>query len=130
MGLAERSEMAAFKNDTFASKVAELKEAAAGADIQVTLDEASFTTVAAIQMLSNGVFDRLIDDMKSVCSDAIGKQAVREGIQTLHIVHKDAPGFTLDLTDGTLTLRAKVDGSLGEDLPGYGTYRAFLLKKL
>ncbi|RUO88110.1 hypothetical protein D7Y11_37150 [Corallococcus sp. AB018] len=122
--------MAAFKNDTFASKVAELKGAAAGADIQVTLDEASFTTVAAIQMLSNGVFDRLIDDMKSVCSDAIGKQAVREGIQTLHIVHTDAPGFTLDLTDGTLTLRAKVDGSLGEDLPGYGTYRAFLLKKL
>ncbi|RKG50583.1 hypothetical protein D7X30_37670 [Corallococcus sp. AB011P] len=122
--------MAAFKKDSFDSKVAELKEAAGGADLQVTLDEASFTTVAAIQMLSNGVFDRLIDDMKSVCIDDIGKQAVREGIQTLHIVHRDAPGFTLELTGGTFTVRAKVDGSLGEDLPGYGTYRAFLLKKL
>ncbi|AFE06008.1 hypothetical protein COCOR_04752 [Corallococcus coralloides DSM 2259] len=130
MGLAERSELAAFKKDSLDAKVAELKEAAAGADIQVTLDEASFTSTAAIQMLSNGVFDRLIDDMKSVCSDAIGKQAVREGLQTLHIVHKDAPGFTLELTGGTLTLRAKLDGSLGEDLPGYGQYRAFLLKKL
>lgn len=96
----------------------------------MTLDEANFTTVAAIQMLSHGVFDRLIDDMKSVCSDDVGKQAVREGIRTLHIVHKDAPGFAQDLMDGTLTVRAKVDGSLGEDLPGYGTYRAFMLKKL
>ncbi|MHA7631786.1 hypothetical protein [Corallococcus sp. M7] len=130
MGLAERSELAAFKKDALDAKVAELREAAAGADIRVTLDEASFTNTAAIQMLSNGVFDRLIDDMKSVCRDDIGKQAVREGIQTLHIVHKDAPGFTLELTGGTLTLRAKLDGSLGEDLPGYGQYKAFLLKKL
>ncbi|NOK23833.1 hypothetical protein [Corallococcus carmarthensis] len=130
MGLAERKEMAAFKKDSFAPKVAELKEAAGGADIQVTLDEASFTTVAAIQMISNGIFDRLIDDMKYVCNDDVGKEAVRDGIKTLHIVHKDEPGFTLDLTGGTLTVRAKVDGSIGEDLPGYGAYKDLMLKKL
>ncbi|RKG73017.1 hypothetical protein D7W79_26780 [Corallococcus exercitus] len=130
MGLAERTEWATFKQESFASKVEELKRAAGGADLQVTLDEASFTTVAAIQMLSNGIFDRLIDDLKSVCRDDIGRQAVREGIQTVHIVHKDAPGYTLDLKDGTLAIQAKVDGSIGEDLPGYGAYRSFLLKKL
>lgn len=130
MGLAERKEMASFKKDYFAPKIAELNEAAGGADIQATLDEASFTTVAAIQMISNGVFDRLIDDMKYICNDDVGKEAVRDGIKTLHIVHKDEPGYTLDLTNGTLTVRAKLDGSIGEDLPGYGAYKDFMMQKL
>lgn len=81
-------------------------------------------------MLSNGVFDRLIDDMRRVCADAIGKQAVRECLRTVHVVHKEAPGYTLGLKDGTLTLHAKLDGSIGEDLPGYGTHKDFLFKKL
>ncbi|TSC31377.1 hypothetical protein [Corallococcus sp. Z5C101001] len=130
MGLAERKEMAAFKRDSFEPKVQELRQAAGGADIQATLDEASFTTVAAIQMISNGIFDRLIDDMKSVCDDDIGKEAVRDGIKTVHILHKDEAGYTLELGGGTFTIRAKVDGSLGDDLPGYGAYKDFLLKKL
>ncbi|RKH37602.1 hypothetical protein D7Y23_39055 [Corallococcus sp. AB050B] len=130
MGLAERQELAAFKQDTFPPKLAELREAASGAEFQVTLDEESFTSAAAVQMLSNGVFDRLIDDLKHVCRDAIGKQAVREGLRTVHVVHKDAPGYTLGLKDGTLTLHAKLDGSIGDDLPGYGAYKDFLFKKL
>ncbi|WP_223633347.1 hypothetical protein [Corallococcus sp. EGB] len=130
MGLAERQELAAFKQDTLPAKLAELKEAARGADLQVTLDEESFTTVAAIQWLSHGIFDRLIDDMRRVCGDAIGKQAVREGLQRVHLVHQEAPGYTLELKDGTLTVRAKLDGSIGDDLPGYGTYKDFLYKKL
>ncbi|MFB1485182.1 hypothetical protein [Corallococcus sp. RDP092CA] len=130
MGLAERQELAAFKQDTLPPKVAELREAASGADLQVTLDEESFTTVAAIQMLSNGIFDRLIDDLKLVCRDDIGKQAVREGLQRLHLVHQEAPGYALELKDGTLTVRAKMDGFIGDDLPGHGSYKDFLYKKL
>ncbi|GMU02063.1 hypothetical protein KH5H1_61830 [Corallococcus caeni] len=130
MGLAERKEMAAFKKDYLAPKVAELKEAAGGADIQVTLDEASFTSVAAIQMISNGFFDRLIDDMKYICNDDVGKEAVRDGVKVVQVSHKEDPGYTLDLSGGTLTLRAKLDGSIGEDLPGYGAYKDLMLKKL
>ncbi|RKH50598.1 hypothetical protein [Corallococcus aberystwythensis] len=122
--------MASFKTNDLAPKIAELKEAAGGADIQVSIDEASFTTVAAIQMISNGFFDRLIDDMKNICNDDVGKEAVRDGIKAIQLAHKDDPGFALDLAGGTMTLRAKMDGSLGEDLPGYGTYKELMLKKL
>ncbi|MCY1030739.1 hypothetical protein OV207_04670 [Corallococcus sp. BB11-1] len=130
MGLAERKELATFKEESLGPKLAELREAAAGAQLQFTLDEASFTSVGAIQMLSNGVLDRLIDDLKAVCVDTIGKEAVRDGIQTVHVVHKEEAGYTLDLTGGTLTVRAKLDGSLGSDLPGYGDYKRFLLRTL
>jgi hypothetical protein len=129
MGLAERNELAAFKQDVLGPKTQELKDAAHGADIQVVLDEEGLT-VPAIQMLSNGVFDRLIDDLKDVCKDAIGKQAVREGFKALRVHHQEAPGFTLELSGGTLVLRAKLDGSIGSDLPGYGAYKTFLMKKL
>ncbi|MCY1047699.1 hypothetical protein OV208_40760 [Corallococcus sp. bb12-1] len=130
MGLAERKELAAFREESFAPKLEELRAAAGGADLQVTLDEASFTSVAAIQMISNGIFDRLIDDLKAVCGDTIGKEAVRDGIKTVHVIHKEDPGYTLELSGGTLTLKAKVDGSLGSDLPAYGDYKRYLLRTL
>jgi hypothetical protein len=129
MGLAERKAMASFKKDYFQPKIDELRDASGGAPIEVTLDEASFTTVDSINMITS-VFDRIVDDMKRICDDDVGKEAVRDGVKAFHIVHKDDKGFNLDLANGTLTLRAKMDGSLGEDVPGYGEYKDFLMKKL
>lgn len=129
MGLAEKQAWAAFKENYLNEKLAEL-HSAAGCNIQVTFDEASFPTKETISWIANAFFDRLNPDIKDICSDNLGKEAIRDSIKNIHCKYQPQGGFTMELADGTFTICAKFDGSAGTDWPGYGTYKEFLMSKL
>lgn len=130
MGLAEKQALANMKERYLPAQLDALKAAMGGAVVDVTFDDASFTSVAAAQMIPNGLFVRLNADLNEITVDALGKATLQESLKKIHIVCHAQNSYSLDLTGGTLTITGKFDGSLGNDLPGYGDYKQYLMSKL
>jgi hypothetical protein len=117
VGLAGRQAMAAFKEKKFAEQLGKLK-AVVGTDIAVEVAETDFTK-AAIEMLPNALFDRLRDDLKKICKDDLGKQAVREAVTKVVAKFTATPKApTVTLEGGQLAGTGKWDGTAGTDYPG------------
>jgi hypothetical protein len=130
MGLAERQAMAQLK-ETGVPEVSKKVNDVVGKPIEVVIDEATFTTTNAINYFISYFKDRFADDLKVICADKLGKEAVQETIKTIKVVHTaNEKSFTMDLTNGIFTIVGKWDGSLGTDCPAYGDYKKFLLTKL
>jgi len=130
MGLADRQAMASFKEKKLAEQLAKLK-AVVGADVAIEIDESTEFTKGAAAALPNAVFDRLRDDLKKVCKDELGKQAVREAIKKVVVKYtadSKSPSITLD--GGALTIVGKWDGSGGSDYPSFDDYKKYLMSKL
>ncbi len=129
MGLQEKQTFAEVNEKYLPVKLEELKTVT-GAQIEVSFDVASFTTVNGIKAIPDSIFTRLNSDMADICKDKLGKEAVGEAIKKINIVNHATGGFVLDLNAGTFTVTAKLDGSLGKDIPSYGDYKKFLMAKL
>lgn len=129
MGLADRQAIAAFKEKKFNEQLGKLK-AAVGADIAIEVDETDFTK-AAIESLPNALFDRLRDDLKKICKDDLGKQAVRDAVKKVVAKYTPTPkAHAISLEGGQLTVTARWDGSSGTDFPGYDDYKKYLMPRL
>ena len=130
MGLADRQAMAVFKDKKLAAQLAKLKTVV-GADIAIEIDESTELPKGAVGMLPNAMFDRLCDDLKKVCTDDLGRQAVRDAIKKVVVKYTTlpkSPSITLDA--GALIVVGKWEGSPGADYPGYDDYKKYLLAKL
>lgn len=104
MGLNERRKMQELQDVTLPARVNEIEEIC-GVPIPYEVDWASFTDLAALNFLDNLSCHRLNMALRPICHDAMGKQAVREGLQLVklkNVAGKDQVAMTF--ADGVLEM--------------------------
>lgn len=118
MGLAERKAVNSIKEGEFKDFEAKVKSTC-GFEVKITMDWSSLENntyavdIAERKRFSYYAGDFIISALQAVCSDNMGKEAVKSGLKEIHIF--PAAG-DLDFTNGILTVR--------NDLTGNGAYGA------
>lgn len=84
MGLNERRKMQELQDVTLPERVKEIEEIC-GAPIPYEVDWASFPDSASLNFLDNLSCHRLNMALRPICHDAMGKQAVREGLKLVKL---------------------------------------------
>jgi hypothetical protein len=95
----------------------------AGCEIDVEINWDTFTTKDDVVMIPNAFFDRFNEDLKKICSDDLGKEAVQEAIKKIVVEENEANQMNFDKANGTLTIKGKWSGSPGRAYPSYGDYK-------
>ncbi|MGI4873329.1 MAG: hypothetical protein ACRYFX_19380 [Janthinobacterium lividum] len=130
MGLAERRLAEQIKTEQVPRFQADL-QAAMGFAPEVDIEWASLMTDTQrpLTRMQDNLFTPLVDAMKSIGRDAMGKEALAESIQKIVIRNVATEQATVTLADKTLTLTA----ALGDDTYyslGYSDIVSYLEPKL
>lgn len=113
MGLAEKRTAEAIKTEKLPVFLEKLKEAS-GYDITVNIHWDTFT---AFDQYPLSRLERLMDSVlgfvKSICADAMGKEALQDAMQTVELINTDKnEEVKMELKDKVLSLTAQlVQGS-------------------
>lgn len=124
MGLAERKAVSAAKETEFTQFEAKVKEIC-GFDIKLTFDWSLIENhrecgwICDNKKASDYMFNRIVEVLTKVCSDEMGKSAVRESLKEVNMI--PATG-ELEFKDGVLTVR--------NDLTGNGAYGADQIQEI
>lgn len=109
MGLAEKRAMTEFQNNSYPSLKKKIDEAA-GFDVPIEIDWVSLAkpNQAAVyqEAWTKIFFEPLIEGLKAICTDDLGKQALKESLKKVEIRNSgefcDRSGITL--TGGVLRI--------------------------
>lgn len=111
MGLAEKRLAESIKTDklpAFESKLNDL----AGYPIKVNIDWNTFTAYDEYPLSRlDIVFDDLTSFVKKICTDDMGKEALKEKLQTIALTNTDRQdAVSMELKDNTLALTVQLAG--------------------
>lgn len=106
MGLEERRKIKDYQDRQVPERTAELAEIC-GCPVAYDIDWASFADDAsAINYLDNVAFHRINMAMRTLCVDALAKDAVRDGLKTIRIKNVKAEGERgMGLAAGVLDMK-------------------------
>jgi len=120
MGLNERRKMEELKTVTFPGRVKEIEEIT-GKAIPYEVDWASLADdLEGLNFIDNLSCHRLNMALRTICQDAIGKQAVTEGLKLIKLANvKEKAGMKMAFADGVLEMRCayamKTDGMFSDN---------------
>jgi hypothetical protein len=107
MGLDEKRRTKEIQDETIPKFKTEFKQVTDGGTINVEVDWATFTTMDALGMLPSAVLGYFMTAVKDCCRDAVGKEAVRDGLKTLTIKNQpEKTGKIAQLENGTFRFEA------------------------
>ncbi|MCB0391275.1 MAG: hypothetical protein KDD58_08290 [Bdellovibrionales bacterium] len=92
-----------------------------GYDIEIDFNWDSFQNKDSIAMLEHGFFGKFLDDMENICSDDLGKEALKNGLTKI-VVAEGTKDVKFDKETKTLFVTANFGGSSSE-YPSFGEYR-------
>ena len=130
MGLAEKRKIKELQDTTIPEREAELLEIT-GAPIRYDIDWESLSSdEAGLKFLDNLSCHRLNMALRVICSDALGREAVAEGLKSVKLKNVATPDMrTLSFAGGTLEMHCAYAQGTG----GYhsdGEIRAALMQGL
>jgi hypothetical protein len=130
MGLNERRRVKELQDTTLPGRVREIEEIC-GKAIPYEVDWASISEDAeALNFLDNASCHRLNMALRVICADAMGKEAVREGLKAIRLVNvKDKAAMKLAFTDGILDMHCAY-ALRSDGLHSDGAIREVLVKGL
>jgi uncharacterized radical SAM superfamily Fe-S cluster-containing enzyme len=120
MGLNERRKMKELQDVTFPGRVKEIEEIC-GRPIPYEVDWPSIAEDAeALNFIDNLSCHRLNMALRVICQDAMGKEAVREGLKVIKLKNvRDKPSMKLTFDNGTLEMHCayalRTDGMFSDD---------------
>ena len=120
MGLEERRKIKELEETVLPGRVAEIEEICGGA-IPYDVDWASFDgDLPALNFLDNISCHRLNMALRVICSDDLGKEAVRDSVKKVRLRNvKSVEDKALAFTKGTLEMScayaAGLDGAFSDD---------------
>jgi hypothetical protein len=120
MGLNERRKIEELKTVTFPGRVKEIEEIA-GKPIQYEVDWPSLADDAeALNFIDNISCHRLNMALRTICQDAMGKQAVVEGLKLIKLKNvKDKSAMKISMDGGVLEMHCayalKTDGMFSDN---------------
>ena len=127
MGLTERRKIKELQDTTLPGRVKEIEEIC-GKPIPYEVDWDSFEDFNALNFMDNCSCHRLNMALRVICQDAMGKEAIRDGLKLIKLKNvKDKAGMKLSFEGGTLEMH----NAYG--MQGYysdGEIRELLIKKL
>jgi hypothetical protein len=130
MGLNERRKVKELQDTTLPGRVKEIEEIC-GKAIPYEVDWASIADDAeALNFLDNLSCHRLNMALRMICVDAMGKEAVRDGLKLIRLKNvKDKAGMSIAFTGGVLEMHCayalRTDGMYSD-----GEIRELLVKGL
>lgn len=106
MGLNERRKIKELQDTTFPERTAELSEISGGGAIAYDVDWDSFADdLEALNFVDNLSCHRTNMALRVICSDELGKEAVREGLKTVKLKNvKTKPEMQISFTGGVLEM--------------------------
>lgn len=105
MGLEERRRIKELQEVTLPGRVREIEEIC-GAPIPYDVDWATFDTAEALNFLDNISCHRLNMALRTICTDEMGRQAVREGLKSVRLVNvKSQAEMGMTFEGGVLEMR-------------------------
>jgi hypothetical protein len=130
MGLNERRRVKELQDTTLPGRVREIEEIC-GKAIPYEVDWASISEDAeALNFLDNASCHRLNMALRVICADAMGKEAVREGLKAIRLVNvKDKAAMKLAFKDGVLDMHCAY-ALRSDGLHSDGAIREVLVKGL
>src|SRR5947209_7108596 len=120
MGLNERRKIEELKNVTFPGRVKEIEEIC-GKAIPYEVDWDSMADdLEALNFIDNISCHRLNMALRVICSDDMGKQAVRDGLKKIKLKNvKEKSAMKMTFEDGLLEMDCayaqRTDGMFGDD---------------
>src|SRR5580658_5780870 len=120
MGLLERRKIAELRDTTFPGRVKEIEEIC-GKAIPYDVDWESLADDAeGLNFIDNLSCHRLNMALRTICSDDMGKQAVRDGLKLIKLKNvKDKSAMKMTFDKGTLEMNCayalKTDGMFGDN---------------
>ena len=122
MSLEVKRAVKAIEENDLPTKKATLNEIV-GREIEITINWETFTTKDNVIMIPNGFFDRFNEDLKGVCCDELGKEAVQDALVKIVVEENNTSTISFDKANKVLTVKGKWSGSPGSDYPTYGDYK-------
>ncbi len=121
MGLRERQLVREFKEEKLPSYSAQLVEVTGGAQIAWDVDWDSFVpSEKALMYFDSQGLSTIVNAIRHICYNDLGKEAVREGLHTIEIKNFSTPGdLSVTFGDGTLV----VHGAWAADSGGFPNER-------
>jgi len=119
VGLNERRKIQELQTTTFPGRVKEIEEIC-GKPIPYDVDWSSLSDdMEALNFIDNLSCHRLNMALRTICRDAIGKQAVAEGLKLIKLRNvKDKSAMKMDFSGGTLEMACayalKTDGMFSD----------------
>jgi hypothetical protein len=112
MGLAEKRLAESIKTEKLPVFTTKLEERA-GYEIKVEIDWSSFTAYDEYPLSRlDIVFDDIESFVKKICSDDMGKEALKENMTTISLTNTDdSSAVKMELKDSTLFLNFQLAGS-------------------
>lgn len=105
MGLIEKRLIREAKEQWLPGEQKEMQEAAGSDSLVVDVDWATFETdEAALKHLQHLGVRRMSNAFRVICSDDLGKEAIREGIKRVVVRNQKEGEPSVDLKDGVATL--------------------------
>src|SRR5579863_8114569 len=120
MGLEERRMIKELQHVTFPGRVKEIEEIC-GAPIPYDVDWDSLKDDAeALNFMDNISCHRLNMALRGICSDAMGKEAVRDGLKKIKLKNVKTPGeMSMTFQDGVLEMHCayalRTDGMFSDN---------------
>ncbi len=108
MGILERRSMLKLVEQTLPARSAEIVEIC-GQAISYELDQSSFDlngTAEPIDFVDNLSCHRLNMALRSICTDELGKDAVRKGLKCVRLINVTDGKYSVELVDAVLTLKS------------------------
>ncbi len=130
MGLEERRKIKELQDVTIPERTGELAEITGGS-IQYDIDWDSFAEDAeGLNFMDNLACHRINMALRVICSDDLGKEAVRDAVKTIKLSNsKDMTDRSMSLESGTFSMRypfaMRTDGYYSDN-----EIREFLMQKL
>ena len=127
MGLNERRKMKELQETLLPGRVKEIEEIC-GTPVTYEVDWDSFDTYEALNFLDNTSCHRVNMALRVICQDAMGKEAVRDGLKLIKLKNvKDKAAMTLTFEGGILEMHNVYAERI---YPSDNEIREVLLKKL
>lgn len=130
MGLVERRKIKEVQDTTFPERVKEIEEIC-GQPIPYEVDWDSLADdVEGLNFIDNLSCHRLNMDLRTICMDDMGKEAVRDGLKVIRLKNvKDKADMSMTFDGGVLEMHCayalRTDGMFSDN-----AIRELLLKKL
>ncbi len=93
-------------NTEILPKIAEQITESVGAEVEIDIDWESFSSKESMQEIEHQVFGRVLEALKAIAVDDIGKDALKESLKSISVIHlasKEDRACTFD--KGCLTLQ-------------------------
>ncbi len=107
MGLRERRQVQNYQTTIIPEVRAELQQLAGGAEIAVEIDWSTFENNAeALDQLQHQALGRVVDAVRRICIDDLGKDAIRQGLKVVAVTNVPTVAEKgISFADGRLEVR-------------------------